>query len=129
MYGHMNNSIYNFLYDSVINAYLMQHCGFNPVRSSTYGVVVRSHSDYFRSVAFPAVVELALRVQQIGRTSVTYEIGLFEKDVAAVCAVGSFTHVGVDRQSGRPSPAGIDSNLRSGLEKIVVEPDDLSSKL
>ncbi|KAN0069289.1 HotDog domain containing protein [Elaphomyces granulatus] len=30
MYGHLNNSIYGILFDSIINTYLIHHCGLNP---------------------------------------------------------------------------------------------------
>jgi acyl-CoA thioester hydrolase len=35
----MNNSIYNFLYDSVVNTYLIQHCGLCPKDGAQYGLV------------------------------------------------------------------------------------------
>ncbi|KAH7375379.1 thioesterase family protein [Plectosphaerella cucumerina] len=118
MYQHMNNSIYNFLYDSVVNTYLIEHCGLEPSSSPQYGIVVHSHSDYFASIAFPAVAELALRVNSLGRSSVTYEIGLFERGVGPVRAVGEFTHVFVERSTGRPAAAGMDARTRGGLERI-----------
>lgn len=107
-------------YDSVVNAYLIENCGFSPQDSPQYGLVVHSHNDYFSSIAFPAVAELALRVNKLGRTSVTYEIGLFEKGTDDVKAVGEFTQVFVDRDNGRPTAQGIDARLRSGLEAILV---------
>ncbi|KAK4191169.1 HotDog domain-containing protein [Podospora australis] len=120
MYDHMNNSIYNFLYDSVINTYLMEHCGLHPPSSPQYGMVVHSHNDYFASISFPACAELGLRVNRIGNSSVTYEIALFEKGQEAVRSVGEFVQVFVDRETARPSPKGMDQSLRSGLERILV---------
>jgi acyl-CoA thioester hydrolase len=120
MYDHMNNSIYNFLYDSVINTYLIEHCGLHPPSSPQYGMVVHSHNDYFASISFPACAELALRVNRIGKSSVTYEIALFEKGQEAVKSVGEFVQVFVDRGSGRPSAKGMEPNLRRGLERILV---------
>src|SRR5579871_4694734 len=137
MYDHMNNSIYNFLYmpistlrriscadllivcryDSVVNTYLIKHCGLNPPIASQYGLIVHSHSDFFGSIAFPAVAELALRVNKLGKSSVAYEIGLFEKGLHEVKAVGEFVHVFVDRDTGRPAPTGMNDSLRKGLEK------------
>lgn len=35
----MNNSVYNFLYDSVVNTYLIQHCGLRPKDGDQYGLV------------------------------------------------------------------------------------------
>jgi acyl-CoA thioester hydrolase len=121
MYNHMNNSIYNFLYDSVINTYLIEHCGLNPSSSPQYGMVVHSHNDYFASISFPACAELALRVNRIGNSSVTYEIALFEKGDEAVKSVGEFVQVFVDRGTARPNAKGMDARMREGLERILVQ--------
>ncbi|KAK3394862.1 HotDog domain-containing protein [Podospora didyma] len=121
MYQHMNNSIYNFLYDSVINTYLIEHCGLKPAASAQYGMVVHSHNDYFDSVSFPACAELALRVNHIGNSSVTYEIALFEKGIESVKSVGEFIQVFVDRETGRPNIKGMDSVVRKGLERIYIK--------
>jgi acyl-CoA thioester hydrolase len=107
-------------YDSVVNSYLIEHCNLDPPTSDHYGLVVHSHSDYFSSIAFPAVAEVALRVNKLGKSSVSYEIGLFEKGVPKVKAVGSFTHVFVDRSTGRPAADGMKEDLRLGLERIHV---------
>jgi len=122
MYDHMNNSIYNFLYDSVINTYLIENCGLHPPTSPQYGMVVHSHNDYFASISFPAVAELALRVNKIGNSSVTYEIALFEKGIEAVRSVGEFIQVFVDRDTARPNAKGMGEALRKGLERILVKP-------
>jgi len=124
MYDHMNNSIYNFLYDSVINTYLIENCGLHPPTSAQYGMVVHSHNDYFSSISFPAVAELALRVNRIGNSSVTYEIALFEKGQEAVKSVGEFVQVFVDRETGRPNRKGMNPELRRGLERILVKSPD-----
>ncbi|KAK3294964.1 HotDog domain-containing protein [Chaetomium fimeti] len=121
MYSHMNNSIYNFLYDSVINTYLMENCGLHPASSPQYGMVVHSHNDYFASISFPACAELALRVNRIGNSSVTYEIALFEKGHEAVKSVGEFVQVFVDRGTAKPNPKGMDATMRQGLERILVQ--------
>ncbi|QSZ36687.1 hypothetical protein DSL72_006568 [Monilinia vaccinii-corymbosi] len=118
MYDHMNNSIYNFLYDSIVNAYLIEHCGLNPPTSSQYGLVVHSHGDFFGSIAFPAVADLALRVNKLGKSSVTYEIALFERGVEEVRSVGEIVHVFVDRETGRPAAQGMNTTIKEGLQRI-----------
>jgi acyl-CoA thioester hydrolase len=125
MYDHMNNSIYNFLYDSVVNTYLIENCGLHPPTSSQYGLVVHSHSDYFGSIAFPAVAELALRVNKLGKSSVTYEIALFERGIEEVKAVGEFVHVFVDRATKRPVAHGMNTGIRGGLQKLLVQQSKL----
>lgn len=116
----MSNKVL-YSYDSVVNTYLITHCGIHPPTSPQYGLVVHSHSDFFASIAFPAVAELALRVNKLGKSSVTYEIGLFEKDVDQVKAVGEFVHVFVERETGRPAAAGLNQMLREGLERLLVK--------
>ncbi|PBP19044.1 thioesterase superfamily protein [Diplocarpon rosae] len=90
-----------------------------------YGLVVHSHGDFFGSIAFPAVTELALRVNKLGRTSVTYEVALFERGVDDVKSVGELVHVFVDRETGRPAAEGMETQLRDGLQKIQVTPSKL----
>ncbi|EPE27775.1 Thioesterase/thiol ester dehydrase-isomerase [Glarea lozoyensis ATCC 20868] len=122
MYDHMNNSIYNFLYDSVVNTYLIEHCDLRPPTSQQYGLVVHSHGDFFGSIAFPAIAELGLRVNKLGKSSCTYEIALFEKGVETVKSVGQLIHVFVDRGTGRPSTSGMNGKLREGLQRLLIEP-------
>ena len=136
----MNNSIYNFLYaqspliggdfgtpylirfryDSVVNTYLIEKCGLHPPTSPQYGLVVHSHADFFGSIAFPAVADLALRVNKLGKSSVTYEIGLFERGIQEVKSVGEIIHVFVSRDTGRPAANGMSESLKEGIEKITV---------
>lgn len=77
--------------------------------------------DFFQSISFPAIAELGLRVNKLGKTSVTYEAALFERGVEDVKAVGGFIHVVVDRATGRPAANGMNHGLREGLEKILVK--------
>lgn len=108
-------------FDSVVNSYLIEHCGLHPPTSSQYALVVHTNTDFFKSIAFPAIAELGLRINKLGKTSVTYEAALFEKGVEEVKAVGSFIHVVVDRDSGRPAANGMNDKLREGLGKILAQ--------
>jgi acyl-CoA thioester hydrolase len=90
-------------------------------------MVVHSHNDYFSSISFPSVAELALRVNKIGKSSVRYEIALFEKGVEKVKSVGEFVQVFVERRTGRPCPTGMNDEMRNGLSKLLVKP--ISSKI
>ncbi|KAI2606373.1 Thioesterase/thiol ester dehydrase-isomerase [Hypoxylon fragiforme] len=128
MYDHMNNSVYNFLFDSVINSYLMDHCGLHPPTSAQHPLMASTHCDYFAAISYPKVAELCLRVNKLGKSSVVYEIALFEKDVEQVKAIGEFVHVFVDRETQRPNTNGMNTQLRQGLQKLLVEYPD-SSKL
>jgi len=121
MYHHLNNSIYYFLFDSVVNTYLIDHCNLHPPTSPQIGLVVHSHCDYFAPIEFPAVVDLGLRVNKLGKSSVTYEIGVFEQGKDEVRAVGEFIHVFVERESRKPGTKGMGEDLKGGLQKILSE--------
>jgi acyl-CoA thioester hydrolase len=108
-------------YDSIVNTYLIKHCYLHPSISPQIGLVVHSSSDYFAPVGFPAVLDLGLRVNKLGTSSVTYEIGVFERGVKEVKAVGNFVHVFVDREKNRPVAGGMDTMMRDGLRKLLVE--------
>ena len=105
----------------MVNTYLIEKCGLHPPTSSQYGLVVHSHSDFFGSIAFPAVAELALRVNKLGKSSVTYEVALFEKGVEEVNSVGEIVHVFVDRDSGRPAATGMNGDLKLGFQMLLVK--------
>lgn len=117
----MNNSVYSFLLDSIINAYLMEHCGRNPSTSSQIGLVVHSETHFFGSVGFPDVLDLGLRVSKLGKSSVTYEVGVFKSGCEDVKVVGEYTHVFVDRHSSKPAAAGMSADIRQGLAKLIQE--------
>lgn len=120
MYDHMNNSVYYLLFDSVVNTYLINHCSLHPPTSNSVGLVVHSHCDYMSPTGFPAIIDLCLRVNKLGKSSVTYEIGVFERGTEEVKAVGEFVHVFVERESMKPGKSGMDEKLREGLGRIAV---------
>ena len=117
-YSHMNNAIYYHLYDSIINDYLANHCNVQAASSPTIGLVVTSSSDFYRPVGYPQVLEMGLRVSKVGKSSVTYEVGVFEEGVETVAAVGGYTHVFVERWSRKAME--MSENVREGLERLVV---------
>lgn len=122
MYDHMNNSVYNFLFDSIINSYLIDHCGLHPPTSAQHPLMASTRCDYYSAITYPKVAELCLRVNKLSRSSVVYEVALFEEGVEQVKAVGEFVHVFVDRATQRPNTGGINPQLRQGLEKLLVVP-------
>ena len=98
----------------------------HPPTSSQVGLVVHSHCDYMAPTGFPAIVDLALRVNKLGKSSVTYEIGVFERGKEEPCAVGEFIHVFVEREGMRPGAKGMGDKMRDGLANLLV---DKKSKL
>lgn len=132
MYAHLNNTVYTMLFDSIINTYLISHCGMDPFtvnKNDSPGpamkqiaIIATSYCDYFASVAFPDVLELGLRVERLGKSSVTYEVGVFRKGEEDVKVVGGYTHVFVEREAMRPAAEGMEGAVRKGLEGLIKEP-------
>jgi len=121
MYDHMNNSVYYFLFDSVVNTYLINHCKLHPPTSDQVGLVVHSHCDYLAPTGFPALIDMGLRVNKLGKSSVTYEIGVFERGTEEPKAVGEFIHVFVEREGMRPSASGMKEDMRKGLAALMAD--------
>jgi acyl-CoA thioester hydrolase len=103
-YGHANNVVYYSYFDTVVNVWLIEKAGLKPLQSAWIGLVVETQCAYFASVGFPEALEVGLRVIHKGRSSVRYEIGVFQKDANETAALGAFTHVYVDAQTRRPAP-------------------------
>ena len=75
---------------------------------------------FFKPVAFPSDVLVGLRVDKLGRSSVSYTLGLFSDitvPTSTACAVGAFVHVYVTPE-GRPS--ALPDDTRSSLEELLV---------
>lgn len=127
----MNNPVYGVIFDSIINDYLIKHCGrrpMNPNQTTENGIVVTSHCEFFGSVQYPDMVHACMRVNKLGNTSVEYEVGIFQEDVEEVKAVGGFMHVFCDQGTGKPMPEGMSKMIREGLEKILVDDGEGSEK-
>ena len=118
VYGHVNNVEYYAFFDTLINTWLIREGGLDIHDGAVIGVCAESSCRYLASLSFPDVVEGALRVGHLGRSSVRYEIGLFKPGVDAPAAVGEFVHVFVDRERRRP--VAIPPRLRAALERLVV---------
>ena len=115
VYGHINNVVYYAYFDTIANQYLIDVGGFDFATSPAVGYVVESGCRYFAPLKHPEPVHGGLRVARLGRSSVTYEIGLFGADDEAA-AEGFFVHVFVDREGERPTP--IPAKIRDALERL-----------
>jgi acyl-CoA thioester hydrolase len=101
-YGHVNNVVYYSWFDTAVNGHLIAQGALDIETSPVIGLVVETQCHYFSSVAFPQRVTAGIRVAQLGRSSVRYEVGLFADDEEMTAARGHFVHVYVDRATRRP---------------------------
>ncbi|KAJ7178595.1 thioesterase [Mycena crocata] len=119
-YSHINNAIYYHFFDSIVNTYLIEMCGLDPATSPFIGLVISSFCEFFAPLSFPQVLELGLRVNKLGTSSVTYEVGVFVERHDEPAAVGGYTHVFVERVTRKSAPMA--TNTREGLSKILTNP-------
>ena len=119
VYGHVNNVEYYAFFDTVINRWLIGEGDLDIHHGEVVGLCAESHCRFHAAIAFPDVVEAALRVGDLSRRSVRYEIALFRAGAESAIATGWFVHVFVERASRRP--ADIPPPLRAALERLVVQ--------
>ena len=116
MFGHLNNAVYYQLFDSAINRWVIEGTGTNPLDAAALPLVVESRCSFFSEVGFPEPVDVCIRVQKLGTSSVVYQLGLVSRNdpQEKVAALGQWVHVYVNRDSRRPCP--IPAPIRSLLE-------------
>lgn len=116
IYGHVNNVVYYSYFDTAVNEYLVRAGGLDMHHGSVVGIIVESQCQYHRSLCFPEVISAGLRVAKLGRSSVSYEIAIFQEGQESPAATGHFVHVFVERGAQKPVP--IPEKIRSALERI-----------
>ena len=123
MFGHLNNAVYYQLFDTAINAWINTGTGLDPITTSSLGIVAESGCRYFSELQFPQDLQVGLAVTRLGRSSVTYRLGVFEskegEEPRPVTALGHWVHVYVDRASRKSVP--IPDPIRSLLSTACVE--------
>ena len=117
VYGHLNNVVHYSLFDTAVNRLLIEAGALDIHAGPMIGLVVHTQCHYFESLAFPQIVTAGIRVEQLGRSSVRYGLGLFGDDAPLAAAIGQFTHVYVDRITRRPVP--LPEPLRAVLAPLV----------
>ena len=116
MYGHVNNVEFYSYFDTAINAWLIGEGGLDIEAGEVIGVCAESRCEFSAGIAFPDAVDVHLRVGELGRSSVRYELAVTRAGEADPAATGHFVHVFVDRASRRPVP--IPDRLRAALQRL-----------
>lgn len=119
MFGHINNVNYYSFFDTVVNQFLIEKAGFNPLTSEQIGFIVDSNCQYFSPVSYPDKLVGAVRVNRVGNSSVEYGVAIFKEGTDTASAAGKMTHVFVDRDTQKPS--SILKKMRLAMENSMVE--------
>lgn len=118
VFQHVNNVNYFSFFDTAVTYYEMTEHVVGLLEGPTHCVVAEVMCRYFRSLAFPDRVTVGIRVVQIGRSSVRYEVAIFRNEDDEAAAEGYFVHVFVER--GTQRPVSIPEESRAILQRIAT---------
>jgi acyl-CoA thioester hydrolase len=121
-FGRINSATYYAYFETATNHFLMQHCQLDLYREELIGLVVSSGCEYISSIAFPDKLEVGLRIDRLGRSSVQYSAAIFKEKQVQASAFGHFVQVFVNRLADKP--VDIPEPMRAKLSKIVFAADD-----
>ena len=119
IYQHVNNVVYFSYFDTAVNQNLVELGILSIGNSDVVGFVVSNQCQFFASISFPDTVYVGLSVEKIGHSSVTYRLGIFKNNENSLSALGTYTHVYVDRNTQRP--VAIPLKTREMFESLLIE--------
>jgi acyl-CoA thioester hydrolase len=95
-FGHVNNAVFYAYFDTAVVRCLHEIGALGVRNGAQVAVVAASGASFFTEVLFTDRIEVGLRVDRLGTSSVTYGIGVFRNDEPRAAVAGHFTHVFVD---------------------------------
>lgn len=115
-YGHVNNVAYYSYFDSAVNGFLIEACGVDIRALPAIGVVAETGCRFFKEASFPEPLQVALRLEKLGNSSVIYQLAVFRGEEPDALALGRFVHVYVDAATRRPVP--VPDVIRKALQRL-----------
>jgi acyl-CoA thioester hydrolase len=117
IFGHVNNARYYEFFDTAVLGFLhTRDLGLGTGGAAM--VVAENGCRFHREIVFTDRLEIGLRVDRIGTSSVRYGLAAFVNDNEEAAASGHFIHVFVDPQSKRPAP--FSEPVRAHLQTILA---------
>ncbi|MDO9023472.1 thioesterase family protein [Zwartia sp.] len=101
-YGHVNNAHYYSFFDTAVDGFLMHHAMRSVLAGEYQTLVVASECRYLRQVSSPGIIKVGVRLGRLGRSSIVYEVAVFNDEADEAAAQGLFVHVCVNRATQRP---------------------------
>jgi acyl-CoA thioester hydrolase len=117
VYAHMNNAVYYEYVDTLVNGWLIASGGLEVPGGPVVCVVAETGCVFHAALGFPDPLEAGLRLERLGRTSITYGIGLFRPGAIEESATARFVHVCVARDSRQP--VEVPETLRLALAALA----------
>jgi acyl-CoA thioester hydrolase len=118
-FGHMNNAAYFELIDTAIDLHLHETIGGAVDDVDTIGVFAEVSCRFFREIGYPRPVDLGVVVDRVGRSSVSYRVGLFQGDDAEAAAEGRVAVVYVDNTDPTRPATQLPDAVRSAVESLL----------
>ncbi|KAM0786857.1 hypothetical protein ACM66B_002283 [Microbotryomycetes sp. NB124-2] len=125
VYSHLNNIEYNAYFDSIVNQYMLHHVGTqlpHPAglkrMTTPLGLAISSTTTFTASLSYPNPVVGALAVEQLGNSSVTWKVGLFEAHYRGGVVSGDGGFFVEDEQTGQKE----DRVISRSREEVVLKP-------
>jgi acyl-CoA thioester hydrolase len=115
-FGHVNNAVFYAYFDTAVVRYLHEIGALGVRDGAQVAVVAASGASFFAEVLFADRIEVGLRVDRLGTSSITYGIGVFRNHEPRAAVAGHFTHVFVDRATRRPVPVA--PAVRAAFERL-----------
>ena len=116
MYQHINNAKYYSFFDTTVNTNLVNQGLLDPEEGGAVFYVVENRCQFLVPIPFPSQIEVGLRTENLGRSSITYGLAVFAANQTSPAAFAHYTHVYVDRKTNRPTE--IPPQLREYLESL-----------
>jgi acyl-CoA thioester hydrolase len=117
-FGHMNNARYFELIDTAIDVHLQEAIGGAVDTLDAIGVFAEVSCRYFREIGYPAPIDLGVVADRVGRSSVSYRVGLFQGDDDAAAAEGRVVMVYVDNTDPARPATPLPDVVRSAVEGL-----------
>jgi acyl-CoA thioester hydrolase len=117
-FGHVNNVEYFSYFDTAVTYFEVKQAGIELPHGAIRCLVVEVICRYHKSVAFPDLLTVGLRIAHLGNSSVRYELAVFREGEDDAAAEGHFIHVFVDALTQRP--VQIPPDVRANLQRYVT---------
>ncbi|KXN83069.1 hypothetical protein AN958_01887 [Leucoagaricus sp. SymC.cos] len=110
---HLNNSVYGILFDTITGIYFVEYQDESTMVAT---FLVDSHWHFFAPAAFPDMLDVGLRINKLGKSSLQFEVAVFIHGHESPTAVGYRTQVCIDMESQKS--IGGPKRMREGLQKL-----------
>ncbi len=105
-YGHVNHAVFLHYFEQARVEYLEQkRLSFKSLWDEGYVfIIVRAEVDYYKPLSASDRIEIAGRIEKIGKTSVTILQEMYKLPDRPLVSRGRFVAVFTDRHTGQPVP-------------------------